>query len=307
MGGGFGSKNDAGDYTFIAIELARRTGRPVHCALTRREDNVIAGNRNATIQRLTIGATQRRHDHGARRRVRERRRLARLVVAGRRADDDALRVPQREDDGYGAKLNLPPMKAFRAPGVRRGHVRPREPARRARGEARPRPARGAPPEPHPARPDRRPAVQQQEPARVLPPRGAALGAPARGARALDRHRQARGRDGLADLVRRRRPALVRVDPRRLGRARDRRDRDAGHRHRVAHRDGDDRRGGARHPAGARHGLAGRLGPRPVRLDLGGLVDDPVDGAGGARGRRGREAADPRDRRPAPRPGRRERR
>ena len=56
MGGGFGSKNDAGDYTFIAIELARRTGRPVHCALSRREDSVIAGNRNATIQRLTIGA-----------------------------------------------------------------------------------------------------------------------------------------------------------------------------------------------------------------------------------------------------------
>jgi CO/xanthine dehydrogenase Mo-binding subunit len=56
MGGGFGSKNDPGDYTFIAIELAQRTGRPVHCALSRREESVIAGNRNATIQRLTIGA-----------------------------------------------------------------------------------------------------------------------------------------------------------------------------------------------------------------------------------------------------------
>ena len=44
------------DYTFIAIELARRTGRPVRCALTRREENVAAGNRNATIQRLTVGA-----------------------------------------------------------------------------------------------------------------------------------------------------------------------------------------------------------------------------------------------------------
>jgi xanthine dehydrogenase YagR molybdenum-binding subunit len=56
MGGGFGAKCDAGDYTFIAAELARRTGRPVRCALTRREENLAAGNRHATIQRLTAGA-----------------------------------------------------------------------------------------------------------------------------------------------------------------------------------------------------------------------------------------------------------
>ena len=56
MGGGFGSKNGADDYTFIAAELAKRTGRPVKCALTRREENLAVGNRNATIQRLKIGA-----------------------------------------------------------------------------------------------------------------------------------------------------------------------------------------------------------------------------------------------------------
>ena len=56
MGGGFGSKNDPGEYTFVAAELAKRTGRPVRCALTRREENASAGNRNATIQRLTAGA-----------------------------------------------------------------------------------------------------------------------------------------------------------------------------------------------------------------------------------------------------------
>ena len=56
MGGGFGSKNGAGDYTFIAAELASRTGRPVSCALNRREENMVAGNRNATIQRVTAGA-----------------------------------------------------------------------------------------------------------------------------------------------------------------------------------------------------------------------------------------------------------
>src|SRR5207248_10970646 len=56
MGGGFGAKNDPGEYTFVAAELAKRTGRPVRCALTRREENFAAGNRNATIQRLVVGA-----------------------------------------------------------------------------------------------------------------------------------------------------------------------------------------------------------------------------------------------------------
>src|SRR5882724_7771448 len=56
MGGGFGSKNGPDEYTFIAAELAKRTGRPVHCALSRREENTAAGNRNLTIQKLTVGA-----------------------------------------------------------------------------------------------------------------------------------------------------------------------------------------------------------------------------------------------------------
>ena len=56
MGGGFGSKNGPDHYTYIAAELAKRTGRPVKCALTRREENIAAGNRNATIQKLRVGA-----------------------------------------------------------------------------------------------------------------------------------------------------------------------------------------------------------------------------------------------------------
>src|SRR5260221_6387623 len=56
MGGGFGSKTSAGDYTIVAAELARRTGRPVRCALTRHEEMLATGNRNATIQRLRAGA-----------------------------------------------------------------------------------------------------------------------------------------------------------------------------------------------------------------------------------------------------------
>jgi CO/xanthine dehydrogenase Mo-binding subunit len=56
MGGGFGAKNHPGAYTFLAAELAKRTGRPVRCALTRREENLASGNRHATIQRLRAGA-----------------------------------------------------------------------------------------------------------------------------------------------------------------------------------------------------------------------------------------------------------
>jgi CO/xanthine dehydrogenase Mo-binding subunit len=56
MGGGFGAKNGPDEHTFIGAELARRTGRPVRCALSRREENLGAGNRHATVQRLTAGA-----------------------------------------------------------------------------------------------------------------------------------------------------------------------------------------------------------------------------------------------------------
>ncbi|MDX6513185.1 MAG: xanthine dehydrogenase YagR molybdenum-binding subunit [Gaiellaceae bacterium] len=56
MGGGFGAKASAGDFTYVAAEFAKRTGRPVHCRLTRREENVNSGNRNPTIQKLRVGA-----------------------------------------------------------------------------------------------------------------------------------------------------------------------------------------------------------------------------------------------------------
>jgi xanthine dehydrogenase YagR molybdenum-binding subunit len=120
MGGGFGSKNDPGEYTFIAAELAKRTGRPVRCALTRREENVAAGNRNATIQRLTVGA---RSDG--------------MIVAlggefinavgwsGWSAGTDGpmqmlYACDNVRTDRYGARINTPPMKAFRAPGFVEG-------------------------------------------------------------------------------------------------------------------------------------------------------------------------------------------
>jgi CO/xanthine dehydrogenase Mo-binding subunit len=120
MGGGFGSKNDPGVYTFAAAELAKRTGRPVHCALTRREENTAAGNRNGTIQRLTVGASS----DGT------------IVALGGEfinalgwdgwstMTEGPLRMLYACDNvrttRYSTKLNTPPMKAFRAPGFVEG-------------------------------------------------------------------------------------------------------------------------------------------------------------------------------------------
>ncbi len=119
MGGGFGSKNNPDDYTFIAIELASRTGRPVHCALSRREEHLAAGNRNATIQRLTIGArsdgtiTALGGDY-----------VNAVGWDGWSSPVDGpmnlLYACPNVKTTYGAKLNLPPMKAFRAPGFVEG-------------------------------------------------------------------------------------------------------------------------------------------------------------------------------------------
>jgi CO/xanthine dehydrogenase Mo-binding subunit len=120
MGGGFGAKNSPGDYTYIAIALATQTGAPVRCALTRREENLASGNRNATLQRLRAGA---RSD-------------GTLVAL------DGEFVNAVGWDGwsgptygpmemlyacenvrtltYGAKVNTPPNAAFRAPGFVEG-------------------------------------------------------------------------------------------------------------------------------------------------------------------------------------------
>jgi xanthine dehydrogenase YagR molybdenum-binding subunit len=120
MGGGFGSKNDADDFTFIAIELAKRTNRPVRCALTRREENVVAGNRNATVQRLTIGA---KADGTL------------TALGGEYVNatgwggwstpiegpmQQLYSCPNVRTTTWGAKINQPPMKPFRAPGFVEG-------------------------------------------------------------------------------------------------------------------------------------------------------------------------------------------
>ncbi|HXK08842.1 MAG TPA: xanthine dehydrogenase family protein molybdopterin-binding subunit [Vicinamibacteria bacterium] len=56
MGGGFGSKLEVGKYTAIAALLARRTGRPVRCFLSREESFLCVGNRPPNTLTLKAGA-----------------------------------------------------------------------------------------------------------------------------------------------------------------------------------------------------------------------------------------------------------
>jgi xanthine dehydrogenase YagR molybdenum-binding subunit len=55
MGGGFGSKLQAGKYTIIAALLAKRTARPVKLFLTREETYLCVGNRPPTNMKLKAG------------------------------------------------------------------------------------------------------------------------------------------------------------------------------------------------------------------------------------------------------------
>ena len=120
MGGGFGSKNNPGDYTYIGIALAGKTGRPVRCALTRREENLATGNRNATIQRLRAGA---RSDGTLV--ALDAEYVNAVGWAGWSGPTYGPTEMLYACDNvrtltHGAKLNLPPNAAFRAPGFVEG-------------------------------------------------------------------------------------------------------------------------------------------------------------------------------------------
>jgi xanthine dehydrogenase YagR molybdenum-binding subunit len=56
MGGGFGSKLEPGKYTVIAALLARKTGRPVRCFLSREETFLCVGNRPPNTLTMKAGA-----------------------------------------------------------------------------------------------------------------------------------------------------------------------------------------------------------------------------------------------------------
>jgi CO/xanthine dehydrogenase Mo-binding subunit len=120
MGGGFGAKNHPGAFTFIAAELAKRTGRPVRCALTRREENLVSGNRHATVQRLRAGAKA----DGTLTALSGDLTMAVGWSGFKSWTAGPMKMlyhcPNVSTVEYGAKLNTGPNAAFRAPGFVEG-------------------------------------------------------------------------------------------------------------------------------------------------------------------------------------------
>ena len=289
------------DYTFIAIELAKRTHRPVRCALTRREENLATGNRNATIQRLTIGAKA----DGT------------LTALG------GEYVNATGWGGWSSPSEGPMQQLYSCPnvktttlggedqpasdegvpraGVRRGHLRPRVAARRARSEARHGPARTAAQELRRQRPsgekpfssknlmecyrraephwERRHEVRARSTETVKRGVGMASqiwygggGPPSYAWIRVGSDGRATVVTAMQDIGTGTKTAMAQIAAEELG-----------------------------HPARPRDRHARRLGARAVRVVVRGLVDDAVDGPGRACRGGGCKTPDHRDRRAALRP------
>ena len=56
MGGGFGAKNGASFAAYTAVALSKKLRRPVRCIFDREGEQTDAGNRTATVQRVTLAA-----------------------------------------------------------------------------------------------------------------------------------------------------------------------------------------------------------------------------------------------------------
>jgi len=119
MGGGFGSKGGVGKYTIVAALLARETGAPVRCVLDRREENVAAGNRSATLQKVTVAARGGRitalvHDSWS------NAGQGRWVADPTGPTKGLYDVPNVATRSYRVVANTGSLSAFRAPGYVEG-------------------------------------------------------------------------------------------------------------------------------------------------------------------------------------------
>ncbi len=119
MGGGFGSKQIAWKHTVIAALLSRQAGRPVQLMLDREAENLAAGNRNATRQRVRIGA--RRDGTITSLTAHIEQQVGAYLVGGEASDVSGIyqgvyRCPNLRTEQVGVYTNTGPAVAFRAPG-----------------------------------------------------------------------------------------------------------------------------------------------------------------------------------------------
>jgi CO/xanthine dehydrogenase Mo-binding subunit len=119
MGGGFGAKQVAWKQTVIAALLAQESGRPVQLMLDRTGENLAAGNRNATIQRVRLGA--RRDGTLTALDVHIKQAVGAYSVGGEASDVSATyqllyHCPNVRIEQLAIYINAGPSVAFRAPG-----------------------------------------------------------------------------------------------------------------------------------------------------------------------------------------------
>ncbi len=119
MGGGFGAKQVSWKQDVIAALLAQRSGRPVQLMLDRVAENLAAGNRNPTLQRVRVGATR----DGALTAIEASISLATgaYQVGGEASNvqgtyQSLYRCPNVRTDQTAIYTNTGPAVAFRAPG-----------------------------------------------------------------------------------------------------------------------------------------------------------------------------------------------
>jgi xanthine dehydrogenase YagR molybdenum-binding subunit len=123
IGGGFGSKFGAENYTVMAALAARQTDRPVKVLLDRREEHLAAGYRPSSRQRVRLGARQ----DGMLTLIEQEA----WVVTGAYGNDgpvvggpakDLYQCPNVRTVQWAYRVNTDHSRAFRAPGYVEGTV-----------------------------------------------------------------------------------------------------------------------------------------------------------------------------------------
>ncbi|HUX87558.1 MAG TPA: xanthine dehydrogenase family protein molybdopterin-binding subunit, partial [Chloroflexota bacterium] len=121
IGGAFGSKQFAGEEVYLAALLARQAGRPVLVYFDRVEETIATGHREATVQRIRLGA---RHDgtltfieHEATAGIGSYGDHA-MIVCG--PSQTLYRCPNVRTMENAVYTNVAPARAFRAPGYTEG-------------------------------------------------------------------------------------------------------------------------------------------------------------------------------------------
>lgn len=123
MGGGFGAKQIAWKQTVIAALLSKRSGRPVQLMLDREAENLAAGNRNATLQRVQLGA---KRDGTLTAIVSDNQQAVGAYRVGGEGSNVSgpyerlYRCPNVRTTQAGVYINAGPSVAFRAPGFVEG-------------------------------------------------------------------------------------------------------------------------------------------------------------------------------------------